>query len=57
MKKLELTFEQVEILRDCLHTQIVEHYDMMHQTPVTATSAAIRKVIDKMEEIDELLKF
>lgn len=57
MKNLELTFEQVEILRDCLHTQIVEHYDMMHQTPVTATSAAIRKVIDKMEEIDELLKF
>ena len=57
MKNLELTFEQVEILRDCLHAQIVEHYDMMHKTSVKAASEAIRKVIEQMEDIDELLKF
>lgn len=57
MKNLELTFEQVEILRDCLHAQIVEHYDKMHQTSVKAASEAIRKVIEQMEDIDELLKF
>lgn len=57
MKHLELTFEQVEILRDCLHAQLVEHYDMMKSTSVKALSDAIHNVIIAMEDIDELLKF
>lgn len=57
MKHLELTFEQVEILRDCLHAQLVEHYDMMKSTSVKALSDAIHNVIIAMEDIDELLKY
>lgn len=57
MKHLELTFEQVRILRDCLHEQIAALYTMTHETPVMAASEAIRKVIEQMEDIDELLKY
>lgn len=55
--KIELTFEQVEILRDCLHAQLVNHYELMKTTSVKALSDAVHGVICKMEDIDELLKY
>lgn len=57
MKELELTFEQVEILRDCLHAQIVNLYEVMRTTSVKALSDATHNVIVQMEDIDELLKY
>lgn len=57
MKKLELTYEQVELLRDCLHTQLVDLYEKANTTTVTALANAIHGVISQIEDIDELLKF
>ena len=55
--KLELTERQVEILRDCLHEQIVTVYNQAHQTPLAAVSEVLRGVAEELEDIYELLKF
>lgn len=57
MKSLELTFEQAELLRDCLHAQIESLYEKAQETTVKALADAIHGVITQLEDIDELLKF